>query len=628
MEEKSNTLLEWALLYAKKGWPVIALHTPTKSSCSCHDPLCRNRGKHPRYDKKLLKNGTHSGTTDPEMLAKWWEKWPEANIGISTGKKSFDALDVDLRGDGPETLKDLEEKHGEVPDTIEQITGSGGRQVMFTYCGGLVGNRVRFAEGLDTRSDGGLVVVPPSLHESGKRYRWEASSDPFDGKELAQMPQWLLGEILQNRKKYGNNGTGVDVAKILSGVPEGERDAELFRYACRLRTIGLQRPEAEACVLNAAAKCIPPFDEKIALRKVVQAWRYELPPITDNDYPGPIHEEVTGVTKVTSVTEVTESNQMLLEVTRSNQEVTRTYKAAQERNLSHEVREWLTTCDGTFTIQNLAQELQLYNDKSTSALLLNNLKKILHNLKNTEAIERVGSIRGVYRKIDTSLEEVPWWEASLEEYPITLPFGLSDLVKIMPKSIIICAGEKNAAKSAFAYNVARLNIPTFKCRFFNSESSPEEYKDRLTSFQDLDMDFWRKMPMYEKSQNIEDFVFPEDLNIIDFLEIHDEFWKIGLTLRKIHDRLRQGVAVVNLQKNQGTDRGKGGNFSAEKARLYVAMSLHKDDRGMIYNKIKVVDAKLWRDKNRNPNGLVKHFRVYAGAVITEITDWHYEKGRN
>ena len=52
--------------------------------------------------------------------------------------------------------------------------------------------------------------------------------------------------------------------------------------------------------------------------------------------------------------------------------------------------------------------------------------------------------------MDTTLEETPWWEADTEEYPILLPLGLTDLLKIMPKNIIVCAGEKSAAKSAFA----------------------------------------------------------------------------------------------------------------------------------------------------------------------------------
>jgi hypothetical protein len=466
------------------------------------------------------------------------------------------------------------------------------------------------------------VVVPPSLHPSGNRYEWEASSSPADGKELAPMPQWLLAEILKNRKRYGGNGSGkaVDVARIINGLTKGERDQEIFRYACRLRSMGLSIEEAEPIILAVADRCDPPFERKTALKKLEQAWKYELPDPTDADYPGP-KPESTPVTGVTESNRSNQGNRGLPEVTIGNQKVTGSNRARAERNIAQEVREWLETCDGTFSINDVAQDLQLYNSKE----LKNNLKKILFNLHAAKVIERVGSVRGVYRKVETTLEEANWWDVSLEEYPILLPFGLTDLVKLMPKSIIVCAGEKNSAKSAFSLNVARLNIPSFQCRYFNSEASPEEYKERLSMFEDIDLSFWRKMPMYEKSQNIEDFIFPDDLNIVDFLEIHEDFYRIGGIFRKIHDRLRQGVAVVNLQKVPGSDQGRGGISSAEKARLYLALSLHNDDMGMVYNKIKIVSAKLWRDKNRNPNGLVKTFRVYKGCIISELTDWHYEK---
>ena len=130
--------------------------------------------------------------------------WPDANIGIATGKDSFDVLDVDKKGDGADTLADLEQQHGRLPDSIEQITGSGGRQVMFVSCGA-IGNEVRFASGLDTRSDGGLVVVPPSLHPSGNRYRWEASSNPADNVQLAKVPEWLIVLISATKKLASDN---------------------------------------------------------------------------------------------------------------------------------------------------------------------------------------------------------------------------------------------------------------------------------------------------------------------------------------------------------------------------------------------------------------------------------------
>jgi putative DNA primase/helicase len=52
-------------------------------------------------------------------------------------------------------------------------------------------NKVNFAKGLDTRSNGGLIVAAPSRHSSGNRYEWLEEHSPFDI-ESADAPKWLL----------------------------------------------------------------------------------------------------------------------------------------------------------------------------------------------------------------------------------------------------------------------------------------------------------------------------------------------------------------------------------------------------------------------------------------------------
>ena len=81
-------------------------------------------------------------------------------------------------------------------------------------------------------------------------------------------------------KVHSGNGTSVDVAAVLSGLPEGKRDDGLFRYACRLREKNLGYEEAKLLVLSSAVRCKPPFSEEEALKKLDQAWKYE-PSSTD-----------------------------------------------------------------------------------------------------------------------------------------------------------------------------------------------------------------------------------------------------------------------------------------------------------------------------------------------------------
>lgn len=179
---------KYALEYAERGWAVFPVHTPKPDgSCSCHRQNCDRIGKHPR-----ISSGRNGASSDADTINRWWTTWPDANIGIATGKESgFIVLDVDDGGEDSLTGKPL-------PDTVEQITGSGGRHLLYNRPETNTQRyktRVKFLPGLDSRADGGYIVAPPSLHKSGHRYGWEGSSDPMEGVELADPPAWFIEAI-------------------------------------------------------------------------------------------------------------------------------------------------------------------------------------------------------------------------------------------------------------------------------------------------------------------------------------------------------------------------------------------------------------------------------------------------
>jgi hypothetical protein len=63
---------------------------------------------------------------------------------------------------------------------------------------------VGLVPGIDIRGDGGFIVVPPSLHASGRRYAWDLSAHP-DDVPLAPAPAWLLA-LLQFRGRQAGQG--------------------------------------------------------------------------------------------------------------------------------------------------------------------------------------------------------------------------------------------------------------------------------------------------------------------------------------------------------------------------------------------------------------------------------------
>lgn len=166
-------MLKHALEYAAQGWAVLPLNGISDGRCTCGKPECRSAGKHP-----LISGGCHAATTDPETIERWWRTYPDANIGIATGKVSgLIVVDVDA-GEGKtgfESLAALEQRHAELPESLRVRTGSGGLHIYLAAPRAEVrGSAGRLAPNIDIRGEGGLVVAPPSRHMSGNLYSWEA----------------------------------------------------------------------------------------------------------------------------------------------------------------------------------------------------------------------------------------------------------------------------------------------------------------------------------------------------------------------------------------------------------------------------------------------------------------------
>ena len=161
--------LSAAVAAARRGWLVIPIHWPRDGQCSCGKGSCPSPAKHP-----LTKNGLKDATTDEAVIQQWWHRYPEANVAIVTGAGSgIVVLDIDPPHGGDESLAALEAEWGRLPETVEVVTGSGGRHIYFKHPG--VGIAVpnsagKLGPGLDVRGDGGYVLIPPSRHIS-----WEPS---------------------------------------------------------------------------------------------------------------------------------------------------------------------------------------------------------------------------------------------------------------------------------------------------------------------------------------------------------------------------------------------------------------------------------------------------------------------
>jgi len=174
-----TSLCEAAEYYASTlGWPVF--------------PLCE------REKKPFLSGGFKIATIDLDQIKEWWFHWPNANIGIPCGEKTFIVLDVDKHKGGDESLQALEEKHGKLPETLTQRTGSGGLHLLFLPDPRVGNSESKIGIGIDTRgNDKGFIVVAPSIHENGNAYQWENQTD------LQTIPEWIV-ELLNPKSESGD----------------------------------------------------------------------------------------------------------------------------------------------------------------------------------------------------------------------------------------------------------------------------------------------------------------------------------------------------------------------------------------------------------------------------------------
>ncbi len=174
----TGTLLDAALDYAARGWPVFPVWGAREDGgCYCPEGLdCPDAAKHPIYS-----GGFERATTDAEVLAAYWTRYPKANIGMPTGRRSgVLVVDVDMKHGGFETLAALIHKYGEWPRTTAVRTGGGGMHFFFEYPQGGVEIRNsagKLGPGLDVRGEGGYVLLPPSVHATRRCYEWEDIRD-------------------------------------------------------------------------------------------------------------------------------------------------------------------------------------------------------------------------------------------------------------------------------------------------------------------------------------------------------------------------------------------------------------------------------------------------------------------
>lgn len=268
--------------YARLGWRVFPCHTMIRGRCSCDKGTdCSSPGKHPRIGK-----WTERASTDIDRIHIWMRSYPDTNWAVACGKESgVFVVDIDPRHDGFQSIADYQESAGELPQTLTALTGGGGRHLFFAYPeDSTVGNRTGWIQGVDVKSDGGYVILAPSVHKSGVRYDWQNWDDSDDEPVIALPPESLVLSITQKGATTDSDFDLPSDDQFLQGVTEGQRNETIFRWACsfRRRYGDGSKSLCWLAIQQAAASCSPPYPEDEARRCLESAWQQDR---SDEDRP-------------------------------------------------------------------------------------------------------------------------------------------------------------------------------------------------------------------------------------------------------------------------------------------------------------------------------------------------------
>ncbi|MFD8099747.1 bifunctional DNA primase/polymerase [Nocardia fluminea] len=216
-ESSPEALLSAALDYAETG---LRVHPLAPSGVGGKAPFTRWQDV---------------ATTDPDTIRRWWDRCPDANIGVIVPAGHI-VLDVDLYKPGTlDRFAELEARLGQLPPTLTCVTGGGGAHLWFTV------PDLTFrkpCDGIDLRCAGkNYVVMPPSVHANGTPYVWRDETMP-----AAALPPAWVDDLASTRTTSATRTPGlpnpnvVGVTAWLEALPSGGPD-KAMRTALRARTL-------------------------------------------------------------------------------------------------------------------------------------------------------------------------------------------------------------------------------------------------------------------------------------------------------------------------------------------------------------------------------------------------------
>jgi hypothetical protein len=241
-EKMLKTKVDWVLYYFELGFNII----PSTGRI----PLVKWK----KYEAiRVLK----------EQIIDWWSRWPNADIILINGPIS-NTFVIDI--DGVEIPFNL---------PLTPVVETAPKRFHFYFKNPeipLKNTVSEIAPGIDTRTNAGLTVLPPSRHY--KKFNGEQTNE-VDGQyqfivdfnqPLADLPQEILEKLKNSSKKYEKLNMNSFI-----GTKIGKRDNRLFGMAYEMLKFGGKSRSVLDAMTWLNSTFDPPFEEKIVIQKFESA---------------------------------------------------------------------------------------------------------------------------------------------------------------------------------------------------------------------------------------------------------------------------------------------------------------------------------------------------------------------
>jgi len=234
-----SQVAELLRMYAQVGWQLLPVCRPSPAGgCFQHGPDCQHPGKRP------VGTGWQP-STDPQQWQTWWKQG--CNLAVHTGQSELLVVDLDPKQAALpwELAKQLQQQldlpESSLQDTPLVCTGGGGAHLYFSSEGvpqgfNTVQKDIPDWGRVELRTGQSIVVVPPSVHPSGKQYEWDLH--PWPGL-LVPAPTELL-RLLPSNSASTSDETVELFRRLLSGELEelAPEDLGLSNNTCRFIRTG------------------------------------------------------------------------------------------------------------------------------------------------------------------------------------------------------------------------------------------------------------------------------------------------------------------------------------------------------------------------------------------------------